>query len=289
MLVAATASLAAYAHPAEFEMKPTRRAIIVPSETFREWVRIRQTLPDSFLLGADVPSSFVETRYFVAVTLKIRDYVLVAYRGTADGYDLFLDMRFKKSKIPAQNGIDARVHRGFAKAFLEGFPYVHEHLASLKPYKFLIGSGHSLGGAICTLHNAASNSYSNDLTNPLSLFSGRSRLHPMRSCVTFGSPKVGNMAFASYCPWGTNVFRSNDPVPMLPISLLEYERQPIGRLLPDPSEPKLATHKWLLPIQRKRRLIAFADHSMEGYVRLCGEQVGVNVSQPSAAKAGSPL
>jgi len=170
-----------------------------------------------------------------------------------------------------------KVHGGFAKALLEGLPHVHEHLAGLEPYKFLIGSGHSLGGAVCILHDAVSNSYSNDLTNPLSLLAGRSRLHSMQSCITFGSPKVGNMAFASFCPWGTNVYRSNDPVPMLPVSSLGYVRQPTGRLLPDPSELSDRTLKWLDPIRRKKRLVTFAEHSMEGYVRLCSRHLGVTM------------
>ena len=276
LLAAAAAALAAYAHPAEFELKDTRRAIVVPSDTFRQRVQTGQALAAGVLQGVDLPISFVETRYFVAAILKVRDFVLVGYRGTADGYDLFLDMNVRKREIPARSSIRPKVHRGFLRGFLEGFPHVHERLAELEPYKHLVGSGLSLGGAICTLHNVVSNSYSNEFTYPLSFFDGRSALHPMRSCITFGSPKVGNESFALYCPWGTNVCRANDPVPMLPISL-GYARQPIKRLLPEGKEAEAGITKWLLPFIRKRRLVAFRDHLMEGYVQMCASRTNTNI------------
>lgn len=278
MFVAAAVSLAAYAHPADFELRDTRRAVVVPSETFWQQVQARRTLAVGVLREADAPISFVETRYFVAAIVKIRDYVLVGYRGTADGYDLFLDINFKKTRLPASNGIQPRVHSGFAKGFLDGMPYVQEALAKLEPYKHLIGSGHSLGGAICSLHNAASNSYANKLTNPRHIFCGESTLHPMRSCITFGTPKVGNALFAMFCPWGMHVYRPNDPVPMFPIALLGYARQPIARpLLEDRTSGNRLPSKWPLLLKRTRRLVTCREHSMEAYVQLCGVEANTPV------------
>ena len=276
IFLAAAASLSAYAHATGYELEDSARALVIPSSTFRQALRTRATFT-GLLPGADVPIAFVETRYFVASLIKLRDYVLVAYRGTADGYDLFLDLDIRKQPIPSRGGITPAVHRGFLKAFLEGFPHVQERLATLEPYKHLIGSGHSLGGAICAIHNAVSNSYSNTLTHPFSPFFERTSAHAMRSCITFGSPKVGNLPFALFNPWGTNLYHPNDPVPMIPLSSWGYESQPIRRPLLGRSKFETGIKKWLLPFRTKRRLVMFSDHSMEGYVRLCGAAANIDI------------
>ena len=277
MLLAAAASLAAYAHPTEFELNETRRAIVVPSETFRRSVGRKEIFDSGSIPGSEGLIGFVETRYFVAATIKIRDFVLIAYRGTADAYDLFLDMKFSKIKLPSPRALNIKAHRGFAKAFAEGFPYVYDHLKSLEPYDHLIGTGHSLGGAICTLHNAVSNRYSNCLTNPFYWHHRNLHLHAMDYCVTFGCPKVGNLEFALNCPWGTNAYRSDDLVPNLPPSVMGFESQPMGRALQDPHVPSGLIDRWLRPLRTARSRFTFAGHSMEAYVDVCAKLAGVTI------------
>lgn len=275
--VAAAASLAAYAHPSEYELKHSSRAIVIPSKIFQKSTKAGVRLLTGAIPGAEARISFVETRYFVASFIKVGEVVIVAYRGTADLYDIFLDLSLKKEKLPSIHGIDLRVHTGFLKAFLEGFPCVNEELNNLKPFRLLVGSGHSLGGAMCSLHNAISNSLSNKITNPQSFLAGTSLAHAMKACITFGSPKVGNQAFAAFCEWGHHIIQSTDPVPMLPSSFMGYCRQPFAIHL-DASTSHSADMKLrFLPFLRKKKLISFSSHKMEGYVEACASMAGVAV------------
>lgn len=274
--LAAAVALAAYAHPAPHELKETGRAILVPSDTFRDCVSTGSSLSSASLREEDLGAVFVETRFFVAALVKVRDFVVVGYRGTADLYDLFLDIQFRKVGLPSFSGLRPKVHTGFLKAFLEGFPAVLAALKQLEPFETLVGSGHSLGGAMCSLHNTLSNQYSNRITNPRHLIDAvmGPELDQMSHCVTFGSPNVGNIQHAAFHEWGDHFVHPGDPIPMLPGRALGYRVQPRRIPLVNVSGGTATEGPRFLALRRKRRLIQVSAHNMERYVQSCAAAAG---------------
>lgn len=103
------------------------------------------------------------------------DSLVLAFRGTEtdDPMDLFTDAQFLQTPWPSPTS-SGHVHTGFAKALAPGR---WARLARLIPNeaKRLLFTGHSLGAALATL--AAS-------------------LQPPDYLATFGSPLVGDAAFA---------------------------------------------------------------------------------------------
>lgn len=103
-------------------------------------------------------------------------FVIVAFRGTQPGewQDILDDSRFKQDSWPT-----GRVHIGFKKAFTRVKDSLRERLKDLRVGRTIWFTGHSLGAALATLAADALDT------------EGDSRVY------TFGSPRVGNRAFAS--------------------------------------------------------------------------------------------
>lgn len=105
------------------------------------------------------------------------DHAVIAFRGTqADQWiDAVTDLTFLP--VPWDRG--GKVHRGFARAYDSADASVRRALAGWlaahQPASLTV-TGHSLGGALATL-------FASD--------------HPMAELVTFGSPAVGDAAFAA--------------------------------------------------------------------------------------------
>ncbi len=154
-----------------------------------------------------------------AIVARRGDVVIVSFRGTQERGDIAADIRATNpEEDPKLTGNEvqdyrrfagARVHRGFRDALAEVWDpdpggVNGERLAAAgqksllrtlqleadRPNTRIIFTGHSLGGALATLAAAATS-----VQNP-----ARSSRTTMQSAIagvyTFGSPKVGNAAFA---------------------------------------------------------------------------------------------
>jgi pimeloyl-ACP methyl ester carboxylesterase len=97
---------------------------------------------------------------------------VIAFRGTQTGWP---DMRTDLAFLPKPWDRGARVHRGFVQAFESVWPRIATWLGHIGNPP-VVTTGHSLGGALATLCAA--------------------RVHGAE-LVTFGSPRVGDAAFAA--------------------------------------------------------------------------------------------
>ncbi|RCX23485.1 lipase (class 3) [Fontibacillus phaseoli] len=106
--------------------------------------------------------------------------IIIAFRGTSSTTDWISDaiasqMRFKFIKE------DSLTHRGFTKIYSSARDGIMSALTNLSPDKKLYITGHSLGAALatlCAIDLAANTAFSSPIL------------------YTFGSPRVGNPAFA---------------------------------------------------------------------------------------------
>ncbi|GAB7358715.1 hypothetical protein MBLNU230_g3944t1 [Neophaeotheca triangularis] len=155
--------------------------------------------------------SSAETSGFLIVDHTRRTLTLV-FRGSQTPRNSFTS--FNCFLIPTPSHCpNCKLHSGFHSAYQHLAPTVHNHLQDLqtlstrfKTYKLIL-AGHSLGGALATIAAA-------DLAPRLA--PGSLQLY------TFGSPRVGNAAFAQHLHsllGAGNVFRVthlNDAVPRMP-------------------------------------------------------------------------
>lgn len=117
--------------------------------------------------------------------------------------------------------------------------------------------GHSLGGALATL--AA-------VRLAAAAGAGAGPHRPVR-CLTFGSPRVGDSAFAALGVKGWRVFNEGDPVPMLPDSR-RFVHTPLGLRLEASGGATVGTDgRTLLECARALDPSApLADHTVDRYV-----------------------
>ncbi|CAI5496637.1 unnamed protein product [Closterium sp. Naga37s-1] len=147
--------------------------------------------------------------------------IIVAFRGTCTSSlrNWIADLEALPRSLSYPGLRHARVHRGFYSAyhFTRLRPaVVHAvlFLMTILPGSFRVAfTGHSLGGALATL-SALDLQVSYDLPSP------------SIRVVTFGSPRVGNAAFAAYfwqkVPGSTRVTNWKDLVPHLPPATIGY-------------------------------------------------------------------
>jgi predicted lipase len=139
--------------------------------------------------------------------IAFAEALVVAFRGSEETglADWITNLKFFQNEYPyAGSGSGAEVHRGF----LEAYTSVREAVINMvknAAQKRVICTGHSLGGALAALcaidvqHNVAGKTV---------------------ACYTFGSPKVGNKAFAELydrsVPDTFRLVNGADGVPRLP-------------------------------------------------------------------------
>lgn len=137
-------------------------------------------------------SSITDTVGFIAVytdTVSMEDQIIISFRGSVSFENWIQDLRFVKepSPWPDKENPGARVHTGFLDSYSDIATTVRSSVMVLaKRYTDarIIVTGHSLGGAVATLCAA-------DLKFHLG-WSTKIEL------VTFHSPRVGNLGFASF-------------------------------------------------------------------------------------------
>ena len=170
-------------------------------------------------VGQGQPFAGPSTQCYVAHT---RDFVIVAFRGTQVykpglGRDLAEVLRDELSDMLTDAKFQlvpwtgrGNVHRGFKDGLEEVWndklkPYLMR-LSSENPRRAFWFTGHSLGGALATL--------------------AADRFGDAAGLITFGSPRVGDRAFASKFRLKTRTYRivnNNDIVARLPL-VGPYER-----------------------------------------------------------------
>jgi hypothetical protein len=131
--------------------------------------------------------------------------LIVAFRGTESKDDIFTDLKINRVMLPLFRMPDELcplIHSGFYEQFFSVNKYLEE---DIKEKDKIVFTGHSLGGALATIG---------------SLYYSFQYPEKDISCVTFGSPRVGDDRFAYYFnDRVTNSYRyvnDNDPVPCLP-------------------------------------------------------------------------
>lgn len=145
---------------------------------------------------------------YAGMILQSKSTVILVFRGTETISELLADTDTAQVAFPYMSS-GGRVHRGFARTYGRSIrAQVLAHLRGVSPGKEIWIAGHSLGGAIATLC-ALDVAVNTRFSDPLLL--------------TFGSPKVGNAAFAAafsrHIRRSVRIVNSSDLVPVLPPSL----------------------------------------------------------------------
>jgi len=143
-------------------------------------------------------------------TVNIENTLYIAFRGTESREDLIADLNIIKvpmdlNTIPSEKR--PKVHNGFLQQFRSLQDYIEKDINDFE-FKNIIITGHSLGGAQCTLAGLAFT-----LKYPTKNI----------SCYTYGSPRVGGSTFKKlfdkHVKINKRFVNEDDPVPMVPLSL----------------------------------------------------------------------
>jgi len=182
-------------------------------DTIREMINRRPLIKkNSYLYSLQMKPHFHssdEDCQFIVT--KIGDALVVSFRGTSSKRDVITDMNVFTSPLVLRGLARCdlpNVHRGFLKQFLSVVKkvetYIRAHdLSDIRRDVFF--TGHSLGGALATI---ASLYFSFQFPNLI------------YSCITFGSPRVGDSRFCSYfrktIRHSIRFVNDYDPVPCIP-------------------------------------------------------------------------
>jgi triacylglycerol lipase len=146
------------------------------------------------------PAEVDDIRYFIGTTDQ---YSVLAFRGTvaADIHNWLTDADINQVSDPFVAGM---VHKGFLDALNGEWPNLLTSIQALPPCRPLWITGHSLGAALATLASSwlAAKSIS------------------VQGVYTYGSPRVGSIAFYShYKPNQYRFVNNNDIVPHVPLEV----------------------------------------------------------------------
>jgi triacylglycerol lipase len=183
-------------------------------------------------------------------------YTFVVFPGTASFRDGLTDIKFRKVAWPV-----GKVHRGFRAAFESIRGELGRQIGAVNR---IILCGHSLGGALATL---AAHSWE-------TLYPG-----VIQAVYTFGSPRVGNGAFArSYnAALHDETFRvvnQDDPVVRVPWLLGTYRHVGTRVFLDDAGHLEVNPPLWrgvipsdLLETREVKQFVKLSAHSLASYLK----------------------
>lgn len=138
-------------------------------------------IPETFGLVTDFRAkSFTGIVEKFGFILQSENHIIVAFRGTSSTTDWISDAMASQSKYRCMNNA-GQSHRGFSNIYYSARNSILTALADLSADQTLYVAGHSLGGglaALCALDLAVNSAYRNPIV------------------YTFGSPRVGNLAFS---------------------------------------------------------------------------------------------
>jgi triacylglycerol lipase len=163
--------------------------------------------------SAGLDCEFVSGKSTDAYIAVAPDWLVVAFRGTEPDQweDIVTDAGL--ALVPWSTGL---VHCGFSLAVNDIWPALTDVLARLSPGRQVWFTGHSLGAALATL---AANKYPDT-----------------RGAVTFGSPRVGDGAFAAaltarFAGRMQRFVNSNDVVTHIPPPIFGYKHVDLARYI----------------------------------------------------------
>jgi triacylglycerol lipase len=180
-----------------------------------------------------------------------RSFAVLVFRGTEDPRDFEEDLRAKSKPV---HDSAARVHDGFDECFESVWPAIDTALNTVARPVFY--TGHSLGAALATL---------------------AARERPPRAQYTFGSPRVGNEAFASALSAAIVAFRivdDRDVVTILPPELIGYAHAGVR-------VPLSASWTSWLAVPPLQPIKPLADHAPVNYIDRMGTAAPEIVAPPA--------
>ena len=145
----------------------------------------------------------------------VDDTIYIVYQGSHGRSDWMDNLKFWKKEVkkvkPYGNAdSDIEVHAGFMEQYKQIRDIIHVIVKSNNRSEIIV-TGHSLGGAIACLCSVDINYCFPD---------------KFISCVTFGSPRVGNKAFADSfnkrVPNSWRYVNGDDIVPKVPMVIMFY-------------------------------------------------------------------
>ena len=206
-------------------------------------------------------------------TCNYQDCLAVVFRGTESSRDILTDLNairvdmdvpyLKEEEIP-------QIHWGFYNQFNElktdldnvVEAYIKNKQNIEEPTANIIFSGHSLGGGLATI---------------ASVYYGLKYPDTFISCITFGSPRVGDQKFANlFNSIVTNTYRfvnDNDPIPCIPTAWRFRHVEGCIWLYQDQVMNEITAWRgWRFFKNYFLSFIGYGydasqDHSCEGYVR----------------------
>lgn len=179
--------------------------------------------------------------------------VFVAFRGTDSIRDVLHDAWVIKNEAPflSDNCPDSKVHKGFLQQFDSCKDICMKYLNKSKHSRVVV-TGHSLGGAIATI---------------FAIFlkdSGFSNV----DCWTFGSPRVGNRAFANHVDKNIRINRvvvNHDPVTDVPLRI-RWKHAGNKIWIINGNTIQLDGKDGILNLVRPPNLLCVGDHEMKKYI-----------------------
>lgn len=183
--------------------------------------------------------------------------VIVAFRGTTDWRDVQTDSEaWLRPFTPWHDISGCAVHSGGLEAYHRIAAALRDDLARLMtdPKTPMVFIGHSLGAMLCTMGAAEASAVAG---------------HGPLSCVTFGSPRVGDPEFAAafdvHVPDTTRVVHAYDGVPEAPPEVMDYRHVGHEVHIGDDGRPfrrgNLFKDGWAWLTGR-----VWHDHHIDGYV-----------------------
>jgi predicted lipase len=177
----------------------------------------------------------------------------VAFRGTetTSFTDIASDANFMLKKTPC-----GLIHRGFYSAVSENMESLLFTLNTLE-YSKLYVTGHSLGGALAIVFSAAI-FYAKDIC--------------VDEVITFGQPRVGDVAFSLYCDERFSVQRYINKTDVVPRLLMFYSD--VGSYVHMKKNGKFTTGvgratgnnvSWICRVLRHLRPSGFSNHGCKEY------------------------
>jgi hypothetical protein len=140
--------------------------------------------------------------------------LFVCFRGTSSLKDVKTDLDISLLDIKI-GSVNCKVHLGFYKQYISISDVLFEHILQNLHFNELIICGHSLGGALATLATL-------DLIHKLPNCNIK--------CITFGSPRVGNIDFVNLynekIQKSYRIVNHKDPIQYFPLHHLYYHVHP---------------------------------------------------------------
>lgn len=134
--------------------------------------------------------------------------ILIAVRGTAEKWDMWLDV--DAAQVPVDGG-SGNAHQGFHDAFVALRPFVENYLRQFRTDQKIAVCGHSLGGAVALL---------------LAVWL-REHVTPDVILYTYGAPRAGDTMFVESAKelLHHRIVNHNDPVPSIPTSWMDTDKR----------------------------------------------------------------